>query len=103
MAADDREANRFSARATRYARVGANMGGVAARMAGARLFGGEGQNATNAAALSTAKAAEPGRNAKAVATRRACTVLFIFNFSSPIAASFTRQDIIPCVVKGMWQ
>ncbi len=35
----DREANRFSARAARYARVGANVGGVAARMAGARLFG----------------------------------------------------------------
>src|SRR6266576_1259869 len=35
----DREANRFSARAARYARVGANMGGVAARIAGARLFG----------------------------------------------------------------
>src|ERR1700681_476059 len=35
----DREANRFAARATRYARVGANMGGVAARIAGARLFG----------------------------------------------------------------
>ena len=38
MADSDREANRFSARAARYARVGANMGGVAARMAGARLF-----------------------------------------------------------------
>jgi predicted unusual protein kinase regulating ubiquinone biosynthesis (AarF/ABC1/UbiB family) len=35
----DREANRFSARAARYARVGANVGGVAARLAGARLFG----------------------------------------------------------------
>src|SRR6516165_10822379 len=35
----DREANRFSARAARYARVGANMSGVAARIAGARLFG----------------------------------------------------------------
>src|SRR6201982_543157 len=35
----DREANRFSARAARYARVGANMSGVAARLAGARLFG----------------------------------------------------------------
>ena len=33
----DREANRFSARAARYARVGANVGGVAARIAGARL------------------------------------------------------------------
>src|SRR5712691_893420 len=35
----DREANRFSARAARYARVGTNMSGVAARIAGARLFG----------------------------------------------------------------
>ena len=35
----DREANRFSARAARYARVGANMSGVAARFAGARFFG----------------------------------------------------------------
>src|SRR6201989_2445798 len=35
----DREANRFSARAARYARVGANVGGVAARFAGARLLG----------------------------------------------------------------
>jgi predicted unusual protein kinase regulating ubiquinone biosynthesis (AarF/ABC1/UbiB family) len=36
---EDREANRFSARAARYARVGANMGGVAARLAGARFLG----------------------------------------------------------------
>src|SRR3989442_6959961 len=39
MSPTDREANRFSARAARYARVGANMSGVAARIAGARLFG----------------------------------------------------------------
>ncbi|MGV7029741.1 ABC1 kinase family protein [Methylobacterium symbioticum] len=52
MAETDREANRFSARASRYARVGANVGTVAARMAGARLFGGEGT--TNAAALAQA-------------------------------------------------
>ena len=52
MAETDREANRFSARASRYARVGVNVGGVAARMAGARLFGGEGT--TNAAALAQA-------------------------------------------------
>ena len=32
----DREKNRFSARAARYARVGANVGGVAARYAGRR-------------------------------------------------------------------
>src|SRR5439155_15195959 len=35
----DQEKNRFSARAARYARVGANMGGIAARLAGARFFG----------------------------------------------------------------
>ncbi|WP_112663897.1 ABC1 kinase family protein [Microvirga flavescens] len=49
----DREANRFSARAARYARVGANMSGVAARMAGARIFGGE-STAANAIALAQA-------------------------------------------------
>ena len=52
MSETDPEANRFSARASRYARVGANVGGVAARMAGARLFGKEGT--TNAAALAQA-------------------------------------------------
>src|SRR5215218_8144982 len=35
----DIERNRLSARAARYARVGANVGGVAARLAGARFFG----------------------------------------------------------------
>ena len=35
----DSEANRFSARARRYARVGADVGGVAARIAGARFLG----------------------------------------------------------------
>jgi predicted unusual protein kinase regulating ubiquinone biosynthesis (AarF/ABC1/UbiB family) len=51
--APDREANRFSARAARYARVGANMGGVAARIAGARFLGmalDRGQNAIELAA-----------------------------------------------------
>lgn len=47
----DREANRFSARAARYARVGANVGGVAARIAGTRFFGLKGEDASNAAAL----------------------------------------------------
>ena len=59
MSERDAEANRFSARAARYARVGANVGGVAARIAGARLFGVEGRDATNAEAL--AKAAEDKR------------------------------------------
>ncbi|VTZ27041.1 ABC transporter ATP-binding protein [Methylocella tundrae] len=50
----DDEANRFSARAARYARVGANVGGVAARIAGARLIGSRGGDAGNAAALARA-------------------------------------------------
>lgn len=54
MSDRDSEANRFSARAARYARVGANVGGVAARIAGTRLFGLEGRNATNAEALAKA-------------------------------------------------
>lgn len=35
----DSEQNRFSARATRYARVGANVSGMAARMVGSRMLG----------------------------------------------------------------
>src|SRR4028118_136823 len=54
MAEIDPEANRFSARAARYARVGANVGGVAARMAGNRIFGREGEEAGNAAVLAQA-------------------------------------------------
>ncbi|MBV9077957.1 MAG: AarF/ABC1/UbiB kinase family protein [Methylobacteriaceae bacterium] len=52
MPTPDREANRFSARAARYARVGANVGGVAARIAGQRLFGGD--DLSSAAALAQA-------------------------------------------------
>src|SRR5437588_8129649 len=50
----DREANRFSARAARYARVGANVGGVAARLVGARVFGLELDRSRNALELATA-------------------------------------------------
>jgi predicted unusual protein kinase regulating ubiquinone biosynthesis (AarF/ABC1/UbiB family) len=50
----DREKNRFSARAARYARVSANVGGVAARYAGRRLLGGEPDRASEASALSSA-------------------------------------------------
>jgi hypothetical protein len=46
----DREQNRLSGRLSRYARVGANVGGVAARVAGARLFGRDIADARNAAA-----------------------------------------------------
>ena len=50
----DREKNRFSARAARYARVSANVGGVAARYAGRRLLGGEPDRASEASALGLA-------------------------------------------------
>src|SRR5689334_7153222 len=50
----DEEQNRLSARAARYVRVGTNVGAVAARVAGQRLFGREGDDAANAAALAAA-------------------------------------------------
>ena len=50
----DEEENRFSARAARYVRVGANVGVVAARVAGSRLFGYEIDRSKNAAELAKA-------------------------------------------------
>jgi predicted unusual protein kinase regulating ubiquinone biosynthesis (AarF/ABC1/UbiB family) len=47
----DSERNRLSRRLTRYARVGANVGGVAARVASARLFGRDLSDPRNAADL----------------------------------------------------
>ncbi len=47
----DSERNRMSARAVRYARVGANVGGVAAKIASQRFLGVRGDRATNAAQL----------------------------------------------------
>ncbi len=48
---DDPESNRMSARARRYASVGARVGGVAARVAGSRLTGGRGLTSGNGDAL----------------------------------------------------
>jgi predicted unusual protein kinase regulating ubiquinone biosynthesis (AarF/ABC1/UbiB family) len=48
------EENRFSARAARYVRVGANVGSVAARIAGGRLLGLEQSSARTAADLAAA-------------------------------------------------
>src|SRR5688572_8907281 len=50
----DREANRFSARAKRYARVGTNVGGVAARVATARMLGRRQDHTRNALDLAAA-------------------------------------------------
>jgi predicted unusual protein kinase regulating ubiquinone biosynthesis (AarF/ABC1/UbiB family) len=50
----DQERNRLTARARRYASVGRNVGGVAARMAGARFLGLDIDRARNAAELGAA-------------------------------------------------
>jgi predicted unusual protein kinase regulating ubiquinone biosynthesis (AarF/ABC1/UbiB family) len=50
----DQEKNRFSARAARYARVGANIGGIAARFAGARFLGIDLDRSRNAMELAAA-------------------------------------------------
>src|SRR5450432_1674149 len=52
--ADDREKNRFSARAKRYANVGSKVGGVAARMAGQRFLGVKSNRTSNAIGLASA-------------------------------------------------
>lgn len=51
---NDSEENRFAARAARYVRVGTNVGAVAARVAGQRLFGLEGDRTRNAMDLAAA-------------------------------------------------
>ena len=50
----DKERNRLTARAVRYGRVGANVGGVAARIASARLLGLDPDRQREAAALAAA-------------------------------------------------
>jgi predicted unusual protein kinase regulating ubiquinone biosynthesis (AarF/ABC1/UbiB family) len=50
----DSEDNRLTGRLSRYARVGANVGGVAARVAAARLFSRNGDDISNAKALTAA-------------------------------------------------
>src|SRR6478672_11853538 len=54
MPPTDREKNRFSARARRYAKVGSQLGGTAARFAGARFFGVPLDRAANALELAAA-------------------------------------------------
>src|SRR6201998_3278006 len=50
----DNAKNRFSGRAARYARVGANVGGVAARYAGRRILGAQPDRLSEASALASA-------------------------------------------------
>ena len=54
MSPNDRERNRFSARARRYAKVGTQLSGTAARFAGARFFGVPLDRAANALELAAA-------------------------------------------------
>ncbi|MFM9975601.1 MAG: ABC1 kinase family protein [Beijerinckiaceae bacterium] len=54
MSNDDPEENRLSGRLSRYARVGANVGGVAARVAASRLLNRKGDELSNAKALTSA-------------------------------------------------
>ncbi len=54
MPPQDTEANRFSARAARYVRVGANVGDVAAKIAATRLFGLDPNSVRGAADLAAA-------------------------------------------------
>jgi predicted unusual protein kinase regulating ubiquinone biosynthesis (AarF/ABC1/UbiB family) len=54
MPPPDREKNRFTARARRYANVGTKVGGVAARVVSQRLTGATGGRAGNALALAAA-------------------------------------------------
>lgn len=50
----DEEENRLSARAARYVKVGTNVGSIAAKVAGQRLFGVGGRDGQNAADLAAA-------------------------------------------------
>ena len=96
----DQEQNRFSARAARYARVGANVGGVAARMAGTRFFGGEG-DAANAVALTKALGGLKGPLMKvaqllstipdAIPAEYAEELAKLQNEAPPMGAAFVRR------------
>ena len=96
----DQEQNRFSARAARYARVGANVGGVAARMAGTRLFGGE-SDAANAVALTKALGGLKGPLMKvaqllstipdAIPAEYAEELAKLQNEAPPMGAAFVRR------------
>ena len=58
----DQERNRLTARAKRYGRVGANVGGVAARIATSRLLGLDPDRDREAASLAAALGGLKGRS-----------------------------------------
>ncbi len=100
----DPEQNRFSARAARYARVGANVGGVAARIAGTRLLGRESDQNSNALALTRALGGLKGPLMKvaqllstipdAIPAEYAEALSKLQNDAPPMGAGFVRRRMM---------
>jgi predicted unusual protein kinase regulating ubiquinone biosynthesis (AarF/ABC1/UbiB family) len=97
----DDERNRLSGRLSRYARVGANMSGVAARMAGARIFGQSLDRDRHAADLAAALGGLKGPLMKvaqllatipeAVPPEYAAELMKLQNEAPPMGAAFVRR------------
>src|ERR1700719_2488957 len=97
----DHERNRFSARAARYARVGTNVGGVAAQMIGSRVFGFALDRGANAIALAGALANLKGRIMKvaqllatipdALPAEYATELMKLHNEAPPMGWAFVRR------------
>lgn len=100
----DAERNRVSARTLRYARVGMGLGGVAARMAGARLFKSEGRDVSNAFALAQALGGLKGPLMKvaqllatipeAVPAEYAAELGKLQNEAPPMGAAFVKRRMM---------
>ena len=100
----DAERNRVSARTLRYARVGMGLGGVAARMAGARLFKSEGRDVGNAFALAQALGGLKGPLMKvaqllatipeAVPAEYAAELGKLQNEAPPMGAAFVKRRMM---------
>jgi predicted unusual protein kinase regulating ubiquinone biosynthesis (AarF/ABC1/UbiB family) len=97
---NDLERNRLTSRLSRYARVGTGIGGVAARMAGARVLGG-GSSAGGAADLAAALGGLKGPLMKvaqllatipdAVPPEYAAELMKLQNEAPPMGAAFVRR------------
>jgi predicted unusual protein kinase regulating ubiquinone biosynthesis (AarF/ABC1/UbiB family) len=100
----DAERNRVSARTLRYARVGMGLGGVAARMAGARLFKSESRDVGNAFALAQALGGLKGPLMKvaqllatipeAVPAEYAAELGKLQNEAPPMGAAFVKRRMM---------
>lgn len=100
----DQEANRLSARAARYVKVGTNVGAVAARVAGQRLLGLDGDDARNAAALAAALGGLKGPIMKvaqllatipeALPTEYAQELIQLQSQAPPMGPAFVRRRMV---------